>query len=593
MKNLKYYPFERSRYFYGKLLTVDDFETEQKYMNDKRRMINRFLLGAGVVCGMNVVETDTKSVSVEMGLALDFSGREIVIDTPVIKRLELIDGFQSGEEAALEQSGNYDETLYLCVEYAEQEKDPVHNIAGSGASLEQVTYNKYRETYRLFLTEKPPEEDRFGSAGSYEDRRTLYWENGVRIQQICPKYATARQETELTVVVENFGQSQPLRFRYDVALTYLQYQGTNHLTVEFDESKREKSSRYELRFPLKAMPVQDAHGSAAVKDGSAALWFGSTQVKPKIEACNGVQIISGDVRSEIMRRYYASAMEEISGDNDQQSIYLARIQLIRSKDRYSIRSVENLAVQQPVLNLPLAAVLNRLTVRELERLEGKAPEMAQASGGAEPAANRPGLQWSTGAVQMDLGLGGKKGQRFFSEPISHGLGLGPVTVLLSIESVVEPGKILYAGSPEIFDQENDQFGAELASKLDMAAGVFRIGLRLTAASPQRYVKIRWTALRDAADAPEEKAQEQLFLKPGMAELRTRESFTFEAVCPQMPDQRVRWSVKSAAGGAVDKNGRYTAPNTAGVYEIVAQSLSNPEMTASAFAVVRDPAAAKE
>ena len=61
----------------------------------------------------------------------------------------------------------------------------------------------------------------------------------------------------------------------------------------------------------------------------------------------------------------------------------------------------------------------------------------------------------------------------------------------------------------------------------------------------------------------------------------------------MPDQRVRWTVKSAEGGSIDKNGRYTAPNTAGVYEIVAQSISDPKMTASAFAVVRDPAAPKE
>ena len=58
MKNLKSFPFERNRYFYGKLLSVEDFETEQKYFNDKRRTINRFLFGSGVVCGLGVVEVD-------------------------------------------------------------------------------------------------------------------------------------------------------------------------------------------------------------------------------------------------------------------------------------------------------------------------------------------------------------------------------------------------------------------------------------------------------------------------------------------------------------------------------------------------------
>ena len=43
MKNLKYFPFDRNQYYYGKLLTEQDFIQEQRYMNDKRRLHNRFL----------------------------------------------------------------------------------------------------------------------------------------------------------------------------------------------------------------------------------------------------------------------------------------------------------------------------------------------------------------------------------------------------------------------------------------------------------------------------------------------------------------------------------------------------------------------
>ena len=35
MKNLKSFPFERNRYFYGKLLSVEDFETER---SEERRV---------------------------------------------------------------------------------------------------------------------------------------------------------------------------------------------------------------------------------------------------------------------------------------------------------------------------------------------------------------------------------------------------------------------------------------------------------------------------------------------------------------------------------------------------------------------------
>ena len=93
MKNTKYFPFERNNYFYGKLLSVDDFRLEQKYGNDKRRTLNRFLYGTGVVTGMNVVSVDDMTILVENGLALDSVGREIVIDEPVVRKLHMLERF--------------------------------------------------------------------------------------------------------------------------------------------------------------------------------------------------------------------------------------------------------------------------------------------------------------------------------------------------------------------------------------------------------------------------------------------------------------------------------------------------------------------
>jgi hypothetical protein len=46
--------FERLGYFYGQLLGVDDFRTEQRYFMEKRKLHNRCLHGWGVVCGLDV-----------------------------------------------------------------------------------------------------------------------------------------------------------------------------------------------------------------------------------------------------------------------------------------------------------------------------------------------------------------------------------------------------------------------------------------------------------------------------------------------------------------------------------------------------------
>lgn len=39
MNHANFFPFERNRYFYGKLLTVRDFEVEQRYHCSKRALL--------------------------------------------------------------------------------------------------------------------------------------------------------------------------------------------------------------------------------------------------------------------------------------------------------------------------------------------------------------------------------------------------------------------------------------------------------------------------------------------------------------------------------------------------------------------------
>ena len=65
MNNSNFFPLERNRYFYGKMLTARDFETEQRYFNNKRRLLNRTLYGAGVVCGLGVYRNDDVSDSAQ------------------------------------------------------------------------------------------------------------------------------------------------------------------------------------------------------------------------------------------------------------------------------------------------------------------------------------------------------------------------------------------------------------------------------------------------------------------------------------------------------------------------------------------------
>ena len=71
-------------YFSGQLLGEDDFRDEQDYFRERLRRLNRFLVGSGVVSGLDVsVAPDAggqgQAVVVEPGFAVDPRGEEIEI----------------------------------------------------------------------------------------------------------------------------------------------------------------------------------------------------------------------------------------------------------------------------------------------------------------------------------------------------------------------------------------------------------------------------------------------------------------------------------------------------------------------------------
>jgi hypothetical protein len=74
--------FKRVRFFSRQMLTAQDFQVEQDYHLNKRRLLNRYLYGSGILAGLNVsVEGDM--VLVSPGCALDAMGNEIIVDQPI------------------------------------------------------------------------------------------------------------------------------------------------------------------------------------------------------------------------------------------------------------------------------------------------------------------------------------------------------------------------------------------------------------------------------------------------------------------------------------------------------------------------------
>jgi len=93
VNNCNFHNFEKNKYFYGKLMTVRDFEAEQEYFDGKRYLINRLLHGTGIVCGFEKVEVIIKENEplkinfVDGGMALTCCGHEIVVPSGTQKQI--------------------------------------------------------------------------------------------------------------------------------------------------------------------------------------------------------------------------------------------------------------------------------------------------------------------------------------------------------------------------------------------------------------------------------------------------------------------------------------------------------------------------
>jgi hypothetical protein len=77
---------KRVRYFAGELLGAEDFETEQRYVIDRLRRLNRWLHGWGIAGGLGVSVSQGEIV-VSPGLALDCVGNEIEVERPTCMAL--------------------------------------------------------------------------------------------------------------------------------------------------------------------------------------------------------------------------------------------------------------------------------------------------------------------------------------------------------------------------------------------------------------------------------------------------------------------------------------------------------------------------
>jgi len=332
MSNTDFFPIERNRYFYGKLLTVRDFEVEQRYARQKEQLLNRLPFGAGVVCGLGVTAVDDTTLLIESGLALDYQGRMVVVEEPVLRKLQMLDGQEEllGQPAA-----------YLCLCYDEKDMEPVNAVGAEAGESRQ--FNLTREGCRMYVTSRPPEFRSLLEAEGRENICQLYTSQDLTLVLTAPPAVCAGEEFQLQILVVKNERTPPVHFCLE-GESHLAESENGRLTFEFQEDPEEKRRVYTVSFPVMARRLNEMDSPLFPSGGELDLELGNHRYKNYIE----VEAKCRLCRDQESLRAYVRSLDSLDRRlrGRDLPVYLAKLELINSSGGVFLASVTNLPFRQ-------------------------------------------------------------------------------------------------------------------------------------------------------------------------------------------------------------------------------------------------------
>ena len=591
MNNANYFPFERNRYFYGKLLTVRDFEVEQRYHCTKRSLLNRLIHGAGVVCGLGVTASDESTLMIESGMALDYQGREILVPETLFRKLQMLEG---------QETLNGRQDAYLCLAYHEEDVEPV-NATGAETG-DQRQFDLTQEGYRLFLTAEPPAYQSLLEAAGRENVSVLYQSEDLILVLSVPSILSAGEEFQAQVLVVKHEKTPPVQFSLEGENTFVE-SDNGRVRLAYRESREEKRCVYTVDFPLRSKALSDVDSQLFPAGCELNVELGSHHYKNYLTVEALVHLCRSQEESRLRCRQMDDLSRHLRGRDI--PLYLAKLELIHSAGGVFVGAVTNLPFQQAVSSEgeskaggagDLAVTTSVRSLEYWQKPDVKA--VYQPSAGTLhldfgiPSPEQYDYAVAHGTVDLTMPGGIRVNSRVYSQEIAHGLGVGAVDVRLSVEFPDrESGETaLLCGNSEVFKSKNIKVSppwVEAAAVVYPERGTMRIGLWLHDTVDGNLVRVHYFVQKPERDTSRILSQRRVSLTvtPEFSRLSRRGKLQLQAEVVGSEDKSVVWSVKEENGGAIDRNGLYQAPELPGTYEITATAGVDESVSASAFVIV--------
>ena len=592
MNNSQLTPFERNRYYAGKMLTSADFQAEQTYFNNKRRFANSLLYGAGVICGLGVFSLDDLSVLIESGVAIDGMGREVVIDSSVVKKLSAVDGFD-----ALRTN-----EVSLCLRYKEDEVHTVYSVNRSDPDRE-YEYNRISESYQIFLLDTEDVPESFEMETEFLTRGVLLNDENFMMEFIMPATVSRGRNVKAVLRIEKISDA-------DVSLSYsgiLQIpafadpDGNHEIQIVVDDVLLARGEVLEREYWMTAQEVAALETTIILKSGSVQA-FESEKVIPAPSNL-AMKIQLSDVKPrELVNREIGRMnleMKNVGGQSD--FIRLADLVLVRTDSAYIIEQVNDSHVKHYIAAPAQERLRNDYMEYFIKEADIRASiQEVPSDGDQKPLNLRTGdtPEVETGILEIPLSENTRRGDICYSGEIMHGLGKGNVYVEVGYEHIRDDealgeasAKSTIYGNPALFaDDQKNVVEVETAVRVLNDKGSFVVAVKLLQNVDFLVLTFRWVAIKFPAGndlgIEDDYSGKSIAAETPTITMGTKESHFFGVRYNNMDPCSITYELTEANSGEITADGIYTAPGKEGVYEIRIFCTDMPVICTYAYAIVK-------
>ena len=589
MNNNQLYPFEKNRYYPGKMLTSADFQAEQDYHVNKLRFLNGLMYGSGVLCGLGVFSLDDESILIESGAAIDGHGREIVVGSSTVKKLSAIEGFDNltGDIARLR------------VRFCEQEVHSVYSV-NHKVDDKEYEYNRISEGFEFFVTDKENEMPDYVPETEFLAKDYLFKSENYIGEIMVPSTVCKGKNAKIVLEIRKIS-SENVNLNCTGVLetpSFVTAEGDHEIEINVDGISLKRGEVFRKEYWVFVQETSSTESEIILRSGTAFAFENDRA----LTAANNFSI-------RVLMKYI-SPMDLVGNETGKvdlemrgiglkdDSVPLADIKIVRMAGNYIIENITEDSVKNYILtpahikerNEYLSYFRKEVDIRDT----GKERSVIQASTETKKEAEFSNI--ASGKLEVPLGKNAKEGDIRYSGEIPHGLGPGNVYVEIGYNHVTddpvlaENQKCTIYGNPDFFSLQNDRMSdVQTAVKVLNEKGNFVVAVKLLKNVDYLTLTFNWVAIRfpsgEDAELTDSYYDKSISVTTPTVVMGTKESHYFGVRFNNMKAAAITYELTSPGSGEISSDGIYTSPSKEGVYEIRIYCTEMPVICTYAYAIV--------